>query len=65
MRTALALLVLLQAAAICEEKLAPVFAPPPRLATTVEELAATKAKPDFAALRDTPEFQTLVGLESK
>lgn len=53
MRLALALLALLiQTAAICEEKLAPIFAPPPRLAISVEELAAAKAKPDFAALRD-------------
>ena len=31
---------------------APVFPPPPRLATTAAELAKQKAGPDFAALRD-------------
>jgi len=43
---------LIQFVALSEEKLAPVFAPPPRLATTEEALAATKAALNFAVVRD-------------
>ncbi|HYG78711.1 MAG TPA: heparinase II/III family protein [Planctomycetota bacterium] len=46
------LLTLLLSAAAAGETPPPVFAPPPRLAISAEELAAQKARPDFASIRD-------------
>lgn len=49
---ALLLMALIHIGVHSEEKLVPIFAPSPRLATTAEDLVALKATPDFATLRD-------------
>jgi hypothetical protein len=47
------LLACIASAVLCAaEPPAPVFPPPPRLATTAEELAATRARADFSAIKD-------------